>query len=73
MSRIATTSTVSSTKKRLAILSMAVCIALPGTFAASGCGVRSGMERVDEAKHAREQVEKQQHKLEKQLNKGQEN
>ena len=54
MSRITTTSTVSSTKKRLAILSMAVCIALSGAFAASGCGVRSGMERVDEAKQAKE-------------------
>ena len=73
MSRITTTSTVSSTKKRLAILSMSVCIALSGTFAASGCGVRSGMERVDEAKQAKKQVEKQQHELEKQLNKGQEN
>jgi hypothetical protein len=73
MSRITTTSTVSSTKQRLAILSIAVCLALSGAFAASGCGVRSGMERVDEAKQAKEQVEKQQHKLEKQLNKGQEN
>ena len=67
------TSTLSSTKKRLAILSMAVCIALSGTFTSSGCGVRSGMERVDEAKQAKEQVEKQQHKLEKQLKGGQEN
>ena len=73
MSRITTTSTVSSTKKRLAILSMSVCITLSGTFAASGCGVRSGMERVDDAKQAKKQVEKQQNELEKQLNKGQEN
>jgi hypothetical protein len=73
MSSITTTSTLSSTKERLAILSMVVCIALSGAFAASGCGVRSGMERVDEAKQAKEQVEKQQHKLEKQLNKGREN
>ena len=73
MSRITSTSTTSSTKKRLAILSMSVWITLSGTFAASGCGVRSGMERVDEAKQAKEQVEKQQKELEKQLNKGQEN
>jgi hypothetical protein len=73
MSRITTTSTVSSTKKRLAILSMSVCITLSGAFAASGCGVRSGMERVDEAKQAKKQVEKQQNELEKQLNRGQEN
>ena len=73
MSRMTSTSTVSSTKKRLAILSMSVCITLSGAFAASGCGVRSGMERVDDAKQAKKQVEKQQHKLEKQLNKGQEN
>jgi hypothetical protein len=72
MSRMTSTSTVSSTKKRLAILSMSVCITLSGTFAASGCGVRSGMERVDEAKQAKKQVEKQQNELEKQLNKGQE-
>ena len=73
MSRTTTTSTVSSTKKRFAILSMAACIALSGTFAASGCGVRSGMERVEDAKQAKKQVEKQQNELEKQLNKGQEN
>ena len=60
-------------KRGFAILSMSVCIALSGTFAASGCGVRSGMERVDDAKQAKKQVEKQQHELEKQLNKGQEN
>ena len=71
MSRITNTSTVSSTKRRLAILSMAVCVALSGAFAASGCGVRSGMERVDEAKQAKKQVEKQQRKLEKDLKKGQ--
>jgi len=73
MSRIATTSTVSSTKKRLVILSMSVCITLSGTFAAAGCGVRSGMERVDDAKQAKKQVEKQQKELEKQLKGGQEN
>jgi hypothetical protein len=53
-------------RRRLAVL-LAACVL------ASGCGVRSGMERVDEAKQAKKQVEKQQHKLEKQLNKGQEN
>ena len=65
------TSTVSSTKKRLAIFSMAVCIALTGTFALSGCGVRSGMERVDDAKQAKKQAENVQDKLKKDLKKGQ--
>jgi outer membrane biogenesis lipoprotein LolB len=54
-------------KRRFAILSMAACVLL------SGCGVRSGMERIDEAKDAKKQVEKQRHKIEKELRKGQEN
>ena len=59
----------SSTKRSLAILCMAVCVALSGTFGASGCGVRSGMEKVDDAKQAKKQVEGVQHKLQKDLKK----
>jgi hypothetical protein len=73
MSRMTSTSTVSSTKRRLAVLAIAACFTLSGTFAASGCGVRSGMERVDEAKQAKKQAEDVQKKLEKQLNREQEN
>jgi hypothetical protein len=71
MSNITDTHPVPSTKKRLAILTMAVCIALSGTFVLSGCVVRSGMERVDDAKQAKKQAEDVQDKLEKDLNKGQ--
>ena len=46
---------------------MAVCVAL------SGCGVRSGMEKVDDAKQAKKQAEDVQKKLEKDIKKGQEN
>ena len=46
---------------------MAVCVAL------SGCGVRSGMEKVDDAKQAKKQAEDVQKKLEKNIKKGQEN
>lgn len=72
MSRIKGARHVSTTKKRLAILSMSVCITLSGAFAASGCGVRSGMEKVDDAKQAKKQAEGVQKKLEKDLKKGQE-
>ena len=71
MSRTSSTDAVSSTKRRLAIISIAVCVALSGAFAASGCGVRSGMEKVDDAKQAKKQVEGVQHKLKKDLKKGQ--
>ena len=71
MSSPMSTHAVPSTKKRLAILSMAVCVALSGTFALSGCGVRSGMEKVDDAKQAKKQAEDVQDKLKKDLNKGQ--
>ncbi len=64
---------VSSIKKRIAILSMAACVALSGVVAVSGCGVREGMERVEDAKQAKKQVEKQRHELEKKLQEGQEN
>jgi hypothetical protein len=62
---------VPSAKRKLAIIFMAGCIALSGTFAVSGCGVRSGMERVDDAKQAKKQAEDVQKKLKKDLNKGQ--
>jgi len=57
------TGAVSSTKKRLAIFTMVACVLL------AGCGVRSGMERVDDAKQAKKQAEDVQKKLEKDLKK----
>ena len=71
MSNTMSTHAVSSVKKRLSILTMAVCVALSGTFALSGCGVRSGMERVDDAKQAKKQADDIQHKLKKDMKKGQ--
>ncbi len=71
MNGVTNNSAVSGAKRRLAVLSMAACVALSGTFAASGCGVRSGMEKVDDAKQAKKQVEGVQHKLQKDLKKGQ--
>ena len=47
---------------------MALCVVLSG---ASGCGVRMGMEKVDDAKQAKKQAEDVQDKLKKDLNKGQ--
>jgi hypothetical protein len=64
---------VACMKRRLAILLMAACVALSGVVAGSGCGVRMGMEKIDDAKQAKKQVEKQRHELEKELRKGQEN
>jgi hypothetical protein len=64
---------VRSMKRRFAILSMAACVALSGVVAVSGCGVREGMEKVEDAKQAKKQVEKQRDKLEKELRKGQKN
>jgi hypothetical protein len=52
---------------------MTVCGAVSGTFAASGCGVRQGMHNIDKAKQAKKQVEGVQHKLKKDLKKGQGN
>ena len=60
-----------SMKKSFAILSIAACVALSGVVAGSGCGVRMGMEKIDDAKQAKKQAEKQRHELEKQLRKGQ--
>jgi hypothetical protein len=60
-------------KRRLAILSMAACVALSGVVAGSGCGVRMGMEKIDDAKQAKKQAEKQRHELEKKLQEGQKN
>ena len=62
-----------SIKRRFAILSMAACVALSGVVAGSGCGVRMGMEKIDDAKQAKKQAEKQRQELEKELRKGQEN
>jgi peptidoglycan hydrolase CwlO-like protein len=60
-------------KKRFAILSMAACVTLSGMVAGSGCGVRMGMEKIDNAKQAKKQVEKRQDELEKKLQEGQKN
>jgi hypothetical protein len=60
-------------KSKFAILSMAVCVTLSGVVAGSGCGVRMGMEKIDDAKQAEKQVEKQRQELEKKLQEGQEN
>jgi hypothetical protein len=60
-------------KRRFAILSMAACVALSSVAAVSGCGVRMGMEKIDDAKQAKKQAEKQRHELEKKLQEGQEN
>ena len=60
-----------STKRRIATISVAACVTLSGAFAASGCGVRMGMEKVDDAKQAKKQAEDVQKKLEKDLKKGQ--
>jgi hypothetical protein len=72
MSNSMGTHAIPSVKKRLSILTMAICVALSGTFALSGCGVRSGMERIDDAKQAKKQAGDVQHKLEKGIKKGQE-
>jgi len=60
-------------KRRFAILLMAACVMVSGVAAVSGCGVRMGMEKIDDAKQAKKQVEKQRHELEKKLQEGQEN
>ena len=52
---------------------MAACVALSGVVAGSGCGVRMGMEKIDDAKQAKKQAEKQRHELEKKLQQGQKN
>ncbi len=64
---------VSSMKRRFAILSMAACVTLSGVAAVSGCGVREGMEKVEDAKQAKKQVEQQRDELEKKLQEGQKN
>lgn len=56
----------------LAILSMAACVTMFGVAAVSGCGVRMGMEKIEDAKDAKKQVEKQRQKIEKKLQEGQE-
>ena len=64
---------VSSIKRRFVILSMATCVTLSGAVAVSGCGVREGMEKVEDARQVKMQVEKEQHEFEKKLQQGQEN
>jgi hypothetical protein len=59
-------------KRRLAILSMAACVALSGVTTVSGCGVRMGMEKMDDAKQAKKQAEDVQKDLDKKLDQGQE-
>ena len=63
---------VSSMKRRFATHSMAACVTVSGVVAASGCGVRMGLEKVDDAKQAKKQVEDVQNDLEKKLDQGQE-
>ena len=58
-------------KRRLAILSMATCVALSGVTTMSGCGVRMGMEKMDDAKQAKKQAEKHTQDLKKDLQKEQ--
>ena len=58
-------------KRRFAILSIAACVAPSGVVAGSGYGVRMGMEKIDDAKQAKKQVEKQRDELEKKLQEGQ--
>ena len=64
-------STVPSMKRRFTVLAMAACVTLSGVVAVSGCGVREGMEKVEDAKQAKKQVEKQRRELEKKLQEGQ--
>ena len=52
-------------KRRIAALSMAACVLL------TGCGVRSGVERIDDAKQAKKHANDLQHKLKKDLKKEQ--
>ena len=63
---------VSSMKRRFAILLMAACVMVSGVAAVSGCGVRMGMEKVDDAKQVKKQADKQTQDLQKDLQKGQE-
>ena len=49
------------------------CVTLSSVVAGSGCGVRMGMEKIDDAKQAKKQAEKQRQELEKKLQEGQEN
>jgi hypothetical protein len=64
---------VSSMKRRFAMLSMAICVALSGVVAGSGCGVRMGMEKIDDAKQAKKQAEKQRQELERKIQEGRKN
>jgi hypothetical protein len=59
-------------KRRIAILSMAACVALSGVITMSGGGVRMGLEKVNDAKQAKKQAEDVQKDLDKKLDQGQE-
>jgi hypothetical protein len=61
-----------SVKRKLAVLSMTACVTLSGVLAVPGCGVMAGMERAEDAKQTKRQVEKQGEELEKKLQEGQE-
>ena len=62
-----------SMRRRFAILSMAACVALSGVVAGSGCGVRMGMVKIDDAKQAKKQAEKHWQELENKLQERQKN
>ena len=63
--------TVLGMKRRLAMLSTAACAVVFG--AALGCGVQEGQDQIEKARQVQKQAEDSQHKLEKQLQDGQEN
>ena len=70
MTRVTSTNAASSTKRKLAIICMASLVAFSGAFGASGCGVRMGMEKIDDAKQAKKQAEDVQDKVDRDLKKG---
>ena len=63
---------ISSMRRRFAILLVAACVTLSGVVAVSGCGVRMGMEKINDAKQAKKQAEDVQNDLEQKLDQGQE-
>ena len=42
-------------KRRIAVGSMATCVMMPGVATVSGCGVRMGMEKVEDSRQAMKQ------------------
>ncbi len=63
--------TVSATKRRFAILSVAALVSVFGA-PASGCGVQEGQEKIERTREVQKQAENSQHKLEKKLREEQE-